>query len=101
MSTEKTVVLSSDHAAIAPRQAVAAHLSDAGWKVEDMGPQTPESTDYPKHGRAAAMRGAPLTTVACATQARTGSLLGWVPGASEMTLSEAGSRRMAEARPWE
>ena len=54
MSAEKTVVLSSDHAAIDMRRAVAAHLEAAGWSVSDIGPQTTESTDYPKHGRAAA-----------------------------------------------
>ncbi|MEM9871614.1 MAG: ribose 5-phosphate isomerase B [Pseudomonadota bacterium] len=48
------VVVSSDHAAIALRQAVAAHVAAAGHDVEDMGPVTSESTHYPAHGAAAA-----------------------------------------------
>lgn len=54
MSSNKRIVLSSDHAAIALRQAVAAHLAAKGWAVVDIGPVTPESTPYPKHGEAAA-----------------------------------------------
>ncbi|WP_375280466.1 ribose 5-phosphate isomerase B [Pseudooctadecabacter sp.] len=48
------VVLSSDHAAIDLRRAVADHIKAQGFEVEDIGPQTPESTHYPKHGQAAA-----------------------------------------------
>ncbi|MEO9682963.1 MAG: ribose 5-phosphate isomerase B [Tateyamaria sp.] len=50
------IVLSSDHAAIDLRQAVAAHAEKAGFEVVDIGPTTPESTHYPKHGQAAAQR---------------------------------------------
>lgn len=59
MSTEHNkgrVVLSSDHAAIDLRQTVARHIEAQGWKVLDIGPETPESTHYPKHGKAAAER---------------------------------------------
>ena len=56
MTDQKRIVLSSDHAAIALRRAVAAHLDNAGWQVDDIGPETAESTDYPLHGRAAAER---------------------------------------------
>ena len=52
MSTR--IVLSSDHAAIPLRQAIAAHLTAKGFSVQDIGPTTPESTHYPKHGEAAA-----------------------------------------------
>jgi ribose 5-phosphate isomerase B len=54
MTTSKRVVLSSDHAAIQLRQAIAAHLARHDWVVVDIGPTTPESTHYPKHGEAAA-----------------------------------------------
>jgi ribose 5-phosphate isomerase B len=54
MTASKRIVLSSDHAAIALRQAIAVHLEVRGWEVVDIGPTTPESTDYPKHGQAAA-----------------------------------------------
>ena len=50
------IVLSSDHAAIALRQAIAQHVSTKGFEAVDIGPTTPESTHYPKHGQAAAQR---------------------------------------------
>ena len=56
MSTSKRIVLSSDHAAIALRQAIATHVAALGWEVVDIGPVTPESTHYPDHGAAAARR---------------------------------------------
>ena len=54
MTANKRIVLSSDHAAIELRLAVASHISAQGWEVVDIGPTTPESTHYPKHGEAAA-----------------------------------------------
>ncbi|WP_299499661.1 ribose 5-phosphate isomerase B [uncultured Roseobacter sp.] len=56
MTASKRIVLSSDHAAIQHRQAVAAHIAAQGWEVVDIGPTTAESTHYPKHGEAAARR---------------------------------------------
>ena len=52
----KRIVLSSDHAAIDLRQAVARHIAAQGWDIVDIGPTTPESTHYPVHGQAAAER---------------------------------------------
>jgi ribose 5-phosphate isomerase B len=54
VSADNRIVLSSDHAAIPLRQAIAAHLSARGWVVVDIGPTTTESTPYPRHGEAAA-----------------------------------------------
>lgn len=48
------VVISSDHADIPLRQAIVAHVEAAGHTVTDIGPTTDASTDYPKHGQAAA-----------------------------------------------
>ncbi|MEO0388427.1 MAG: ribose 5-phosphate isomerase B [Pseudomonadota bacterium] len=48
------IVLSSDHAAIALRQTVAAYVTGQGYDVVDIGPTSPESTHYPQHGIAAA-----------------------------------------------
>lgn len=48
------IVLSSDHAAIDLRLAVAQHIVAKGFDVIDIGPTTTESTHYPKHGEAAA-----------------------------------------------
>jgi ribose 5-phosphate isomerase B len=56
MTDAKRIVLSSDHAAISLRQAVAAHLAAQGHEVLDIGPTSPESTHYPAHGAAAARR---------------------------------------------
>jgi len=54
MTANRRIVLSSDHAAIPLRQAIAAHVAAQGWEAVDIGPTTPESTPYPKHGEAAA-----------------------------------------------
>lgn len=56
MTTQKRIVLSSDHAAIELRQSIGAHIGAQGFEVVDIGPTTPESTHYPKHGQAAAAR---------------------------------------------
>tara|TARA_R110002020_G_scaffold316899_2_gene532439 strand:- start:249206 stop:249655 length:450 start_codon:yes stop_codon:yes gene_type:complete len=54
MTDSKRIVLSSDHGAIELRQAIAAHITFKGWVAVDIGPTTPESTNYPEHGAAAA-----------------------------------------------
>lgn len=54
MTTKTRIVVSSDHADIELRQMIAAHIAQRGWEVVDIGPTTNESTDYPKHGEAAA-----------------------------------------------
>ncbi|MEM6760235.1 MAG: ribose 5-phosphate isomerase B [Pseudomonadota bacterium] len=56
MSRAKRIVLSSDHAAIDLRLALAEHIAGQGWEVVDIGPTTRESTHYPTHGKAAAER---------------------------------------------
>ena len=56
MPPAKRIVLSSDHAAIALRQAIGAHIAAQGWEVVDIGPTTPESIHYPMQGQAAARR---------------------------------------------
>jgi len=54
MTASDRIVLSSDHTAIPLRQAIAAHLAAQGWIAVDIGPTTPQSTNYPQHGEAAA-----------------------------------------------
>ena len=56
MTAKTRIVVSSDHADIALRQMIASHIAERGWEVVDIGPTTAESTDYPKHGEAAARR---------------------------------------------
>ena len=50
----RRIVLSSDHAAIDLRQAIARHVAARGYAVTDIGPTSTESTHYPRHGQAAA-----------------------------------------------
>lgn len=54
MGANNRIVLSSDHSAVQLRQAIAAHIARSGWTCIDIGPTTDASTDYPKHGGAAA-----------------------------------------------
>lgn len=54
MTANKRIVLSSDHAAIELRKMIADHIAAKGYEPVDIGPMTPESTHYPKHGEAAA-----------------------------------------------
>lgn len=54
MTKDIRIVLSSDHAALEMRAAIAAHLTAKGYTVEDIGPTTTLSTHYPEHGAAAA-----------------------------------------------
>ena len=56
MTTKTSIVLSSDHAALDLRAAIAAHVTAKGYDVVDIGPTTTESTHYPKHGEAAAQK---------------------------------------------
>ena len=56
MTTTTRIVLSSDHAALDLRAAIAAHVTAKGYEVVDIGPTTTESTHYPKHGEAAAQK---------------------------------------------
>jgi ribose 5-phosphate isomerase B len=52
----RRIVLTSDHSAIALRQAIAAHIAAMGWEAVDIGPTTPESVPYPDQAEAAARR---------------------------------------------
>ena len=54
MTPKTRIALSSDHAAIELRRAVADHITAQGFEAVDIGPTTPESTHYPHHGAAAA-----------------------------------------------
>ena len=54
-NAEIEIILASDHAGIALRGAVNRHLSAAGYKVTDLGPDVGESVDYPDYGAGLAM----------------------------------------------
>ncbi|MEW2917456.1 ribose 5-phosphate isomerase B [Ruegeria sp. ANG10] len=98
MTVNKRIVLSSDHAAIDLRQAVAAHVAANGWEVVDIGPTTPESTHYPIHGKSAAQAVASgecqLGIVLCGTGQGIMMAANKVPGIRCGVCSDAFSARM-------
>ncbi len=98
MTAPKRIVLSSDHAAIDLRQAVANHISEKGWEVVDLGPTTPESTHYPVHGKAAAQAVASgecqLGIVLCGTGQGIMMAANKVPGIRCGVCSDTFSARM-------
>ncbi|WP_282168981.1 ribose 5-phosphate isomerase B [Ruegeria atlantica] len=101
MTASKRIVLSSDHAAIELRQAVADHIAAQGWEVVDIGPKTPESTHYPIHGKAAAQAVASgdchLGIVLCGTGQGIMMAANKVPGIRCGVCSDAFSARMIRA----
>ncbi len=56
MTTSRRIVIASDHAGVVLKRAVAAWLADQGHTVEDLGPDTDQSVDYPDFGDATARR---------------------------------------------
>ncbi|MBS8225784.1 ribose 5-phosphate isomerase B [Vannielia litorea] len=98
MTASKRIVLSSDHAAIALRQAIAAHVAEKGWEVVDIGPTTPESTHYPLHGHAAAEKVASgdcaLGIILCGTGQGIMMAANKVPGIRCGVCSDTFSARM-------
>lgn len=101
MSPAKRIALSSDHAAIDLRKAVAAHVTALGHSVEDIGPVTPESTHYPQHGEAAARKvaagEADLGIILCGTGQGIMMAANKVPGIRCGVCSDAFSARMIRA----
>lgn len=98
MTDKNRIVLSSDHAAIPLRQAIAEHLKAQGHDIVDIGPTTPESTHYPKHGEAAARKVASgdcqLGIILCGTGQGIMMAANKVPGIRCGVCSEAFSARM-------
>ena len=92
------IVLSSDHAAIDLRQAIADHLSAAGHTVTDICPTPPESTHYPIHGKAAAEQvakgEADLGIILCGTGQGIMMAANKVPGIRCGVCSDTFSARM-------
>ncbi|WP_428928110.1 ribose 5-phosphate isomerase B [Marinibacterium sp. SX1] len=98
MTETRRIVLSSDHAAIDLRQAVARHLEARGVDVVDIGPTTPESTHYPRHGAEAAQRVASgdcqLGIILCGTGQGIMMAANKVPGIRCGVCSDTFSARM-------
>ena len=53
MSEKPVIVISSDHVGVGLRKIVATHMMERGFAVEDVGPESSESTDYPIWGEKA------------------------------------------------
>lgn len=98
MTASKRIVLSSDHAAIELRQAIARHIEAQGWEPVDIGPITPESTHYPLHGQAAAEKVASgdcaLGIILCGTGQGIMMAANKVPGIRCGVCSDTFSARM-------
>ncbi|WP_448502355.1 RpiB/LacA/LacB family sugar-phosphate isomerase [Sphingomonas sp.] len=54
--TPRTIVLASDHAAVAMKAMLVQWLGEAGYAVEDLGPETENRVDYPDYGYRLARR---------------------------------------------
>jgi ribose 5-phosphate isomerase B len=52
----RTVALASDHAGLEMRRRLRDALAEWGYAVEDLGPDSPESVDYPDYAEAVAQR---------------------------------------------
>ena len=46
----KKIALASDHGGFDLKESVIAHLLNTGWEVDDLGPHTRDSVDYPDYG---------------------------------------------------
>ena len=45
----KTIYIGCDHAALHMKNDIIGYLNDKGYNVEDLGPYTPDSVDYPEY----------------------------------------------------
>lgn len=67
----KTIYIGCDHAALHMKNDIIGYLNDKGYNVEDLGPYTPESVDYPtyaeKVGKAVVADKASLGILICGT----------------------------------
>lgn len=95
------IVLSSDHAAIALRQAVAKHVEARGFEAVDIGPTSSESTHYPEHGAEAARKvaagDADLGIILCGTGQGIMMAANKVPGVRCGVCSDTFSAHMIRA----
>ena len=46
----KKIALASDHGGFDLKESVIAHLLNTGWEVDDLGPHSRDSVDYPDYG---------------------------------------------------
>ena len=46
----KKIAIASDHGGFDLKESIIAHLLNTGWEVDDMGPHSGDSVDYPDYG---------------------------------------------------
>ena len=46
----KTIAIASDHGGFDLKESVIAHLLNDGWEIDDLGPSSEDSVDYPDYG---------------------------------------------------
>ena len=67
--SDKKVAIASDHAGFALKQVLMAELGELGYAVQDMGPDSDDSVDYPDYGHplaaAVGAGGAPVGVLVC------------------------------------
>ena len=46
----KKIAIASDHGGFDLKESIIAHLLNSGWEVDDLGPHSTDSVDYPDYG---------------------------------------------------
>jgi len=95
------IVIANDHTAVSLKNAVVGHLQELGHEVNNLGTDSPESTDYPLWGAAAAKEvaagHADLGIVICGTGEGIGITANKVHGVRCVICSEPYSAGMGRA----
>ncbi len=94
----KKIYIGCDHAALHMKNDIIAYLNENGYKVEDLGPYTPESVDYPayaeKVGKAVVADKASLGILICGTGIGMSLAANKVKGIRAAACSEVYSAKM-------
>lgn len=94
----KTIYIACDHAALHMKNDIIGYLNDKGYNVEDLGPYTPESVDYPvyaeKVGNAVVSDKGSLGILICGTGIGMSLAANKVKGIRAAACSEVFSAKM-------
>ena len=95
---KKTIYIGCDHAALHMKNDIIGHLNDNGYNVEDLGPYTPESVDYPvyaeKVGKAVVEDEGSLGILICGTGIGMSLAANKIRGVRAAACSEAYSAKL-------
>jgi ribose 5-phosphate isomerase B len=93
------VVVASDHAGVESRRAIAEAIRGDGFAVEDLGPETTDSVDYPDYAEAVGKRicdgGADFGVLVCGTGTGMVIAANKIPGIRAALLYDDTSARFA------